>query len=280
MPARVVGCGVCRRRWPRGACARPGRCTGPVRFDRVPVPEPGVDEVLVRVLACGVCRTDLHVAEGDLPRAPARRGPRPRGRRRGRGRRFRGADRSQSATGSASRGCATPVVSCVYCRRGPRTSARTRGTPAGTPTADTPSSPSRPRRTCYRAAGRLPGRASSRRCCVRESSATGRCARADLPDGRAARHLRVRRQRPSHRAGRAARGAPGARDDPRRAARGSWHVSSALRPAGRGRPAAGATGLGHHVRTGRRAGAARAGGAGPGRHAGASPASTCPTSRR
>ncbi|GAA2435991.1 zinc-binding alcohol dehydrogenase family protein [Actinomadura vinacea] len=30
-------------------------------------PEPGPGELLVRVLACGVCRTDLHVAEGDLP---------------------------------------------------------------------------------------------------------------------------------------------------------------------------------------------------------------------
>ena len=32
-----------------------------------PTPEPGPDEVLLRVLACGVCRTDLHVADGDLP---------------------------------------------------------------------------------------------------------------------------------------------------------------------------------------------------------------------
>ncbi len=32
-----------------------------------PVPVPGEDELLVRVRACGVCRTDLHVAEGDLP---------------------------------------------------------------------------------------------------------------------------------------------------------------------------------------------------------------------
>ncbi|MEV5650669.1 zinc-binding alcohol dehydrogenase family protein [Nocardia sp. NPDC052254] len=38
----------------------------PVRT-RMPIPEPGPGEVLVRVLACGVCRTDLHVAEGDLP---------------------------------------------------------------------------------------------------------------------------------------------------------------------------------------------------------------------
>lgn len=34
-----------------------------------PVPEPGPGELLVRVRTCGVCRTDLHVIEGDLPRA-------------------------------------------------------------------------------------------------------------------------------------------------------------------------------------------------------------------
>ncbi|WP_017582091.1 zinc-binding alcohol dehydrogenase family protein [Nocardiopsis valliformis] len=39
----------------------------PLRPVRRPVPEPGPDELLIRVLACGVCRTDLHVSEGDLP---------------------------------------------------------------------------------------------------------------------------------------------------------------------------------------------------------------------
>ena len=35
------------------------------------VPRPGPGELLLRVLACGVCRTDLHVTEGDLaPRRP------------------------------------------------------------------------------------------------------------------------------------------------------------------------------------------------------------------
>jgi propanol-preferring alcohol dehydrogenase len=41
--------------------------SGPLRAGRLPVPVPGAGELLVRVLACGVCRTDLHVTEGDLP---------------------------------------------------------------------------------------------------------------------------------------------------------------------------------------------------------------------
>lgn len=40
--------------------------THPLRFVDVPVPEPAADEVRIRVHACGVCRTDLHVVEGDL----------------------------------------------------------------------------------------------------------------------------------------------------------------------------------------------------------------------
>lgn len=46
---------------------RPGPVAGrPLVPARLPVPSPGPGELLVRVLACGVCRTDLHVAEGDL----------------------------------------------------------------------------------------------------------------------------------------------------------------------------------------------------------------------
>src|SRR5271168_610347 len=41
--------------------------SNPLIFSDVPVPEPKPDEVLVRVHACGVCRTDLHVIEGELP---------------------------------------------------------------------------------------------------------------------------------------------------------------------------------------------------------------------
>ena len=39
----------------------------PLKLVDMPIPDPGENEVLIRVLACGVCRTDLHVTEGDLP---------------------------------------------------------------------------------------------------------------------------------------------------------------------------------------------------------------------
>ncbi|MFV2033253.1 MAG: zinc-dependent alcohol dehydrogenase family protein [Gammaproteobacteria bacterium] len=39
----------------------------PLRLVEKPDPKPGRGEVLVKVSACGVCRTDLHVVDGDLP---------------------------------------------------------------------------------------------------------------------------------------------------------------------------------------------------------------------
>jgi propanol-preferring alcohol dehydrogenase len=43
----------------------------PLQLVELPVPTPGPGELLVHVRVCGVCRTDLHLAEGDLqPRAP------------------------------------------------------------------------------------------------------------------------------------------------------------------------------------------------------------------
>jgi zinc-binding alcohol dehydrogenase family protein len=41
--------------------------SNPLKLIDLDVPVAGKGEVLVRVLACGVCRTDLHVSEGDLP---------------------------------------------------------------------------------------------------------------------------------------------------------------------------------------------------------------------
>ena len=41
--------------------------TNPLALSEVPTPRPSEGQVLVRVSACGVCRTDLHVVEGELP---------------------------------------------------------------------------------------------------------------------------------------------------------------------------------------------------------------------
>jgi alcohol dehydrogenase, propanol-preferring len=40
----------------------------PLRLASVPIPEPGPGRLLLRVRACGVCRTDLHVVDGELPK--------------------------------------------------------------------------------------------------------------------------------------------------------------------------------------------------------------------
>jgi alcohol dehydrogenase, propanol-preferring len=39
---------------------------GSLRLAELPVPEPGPDQLLLRVRACGVCRTDLHIVDGEL----------------------------------------------------------------------------------------------------------------------------------------------------------------------------------------------------------------------
>ena len=44
----------------------------PLVLKRVPIPVPGDDQVLIKIIACGICRTDLHVLDGDLtnPKLP------------------------------------------------------------------------------------------------------------------------------------------------------------------------------------------------------------------
>ena len=44
----------------------------PLRLAEMPVPKPGPDHVLIKVAACGVCRTDLHIVDGELaePKLP------------------------------------------------------------------------------------------------------------------------------------------------------------------------------------------------------------------
>jgi len=43
------------------------RLKAPLEWAELPDPSPGVGEIRVRVTACGVCRTDLHLVDGELP---------------------------------------------------------------------------------------------------------------------------------------------------------------------------------------------------------------------
>jgi propanol-preferring alcohol dehydrogenase len=45
------------------------RAGAPLRSAALPVPEPGANRILLKVAACGVCRTDLHILDGELAEA-------------------------------------------------------------------------------------------------------------------------------------------------------------------------------------------------------------------
>ena len=58
---------------PRMMKAMVMRETGvPLRLEELPVPSPGPGQILLRVAACGICRTDLHILDGELnqPKLP------------------------------------------------------------------------------------------------------------------------------------------------------------------------------------------------------------------
>src|ERR1035437_5524369 len=91
--------------------------TGPLRLIDRPIPQPVPGQLLVKVRCCGVCRTDLHLAEGDLePKAPditpghavvgevVEAGP--------------GASRFEPGGPAGAAGLGGPGASCPYCRRG------------------------------------------------------------------------------------------------------------------------------------------------------------------
>jgi propanol-preferring alcohol dehydrogenase len=100
---------VLRAQGPIGSRPLAGAC--------VSMPEPVADELLVRVAACGICRTDLHIIEGELPlrRVPVIPGHQVVGRVEGVGKdvtRFRSGDRVGIAW--LRRTCGT----CEACRAG------------------------------------------------------------------------------------------------------------------------------------------------------------------
>ena len=59
MSAATMRAAVLRKDFPPGEDA--------LSIEDVPIPQPGEGESLLKVLACGVCRTDLHILEGDIP---------------------------------------------------------------------------------------------------------------------------------------------------------------------------------------------------------------------
>ena len=117
--------------------------TQPLALVERPVPEPATGEVLVRVEACGVCRTDLHVVEGEL--APQRAELVPGHQIVGRIERC-GAGVTSCAAGDRV-GIAwlhrSAAVAAASASAATRTSASSRASPAGTSTAASPSTPSR-----------------------------------------------------------------------------------------------------------------------------------------
>ncbi len=47
----------------------------PLQREDRPTPTPSANQLLIKVLVCGVCRTDLHLVEGELPQAVLPRVP-------------------------------------------------------------------------------------------------------------------------------------------------------------------------------------------------------------
>ncbi|WP_131107220.1 zinc-dependent alcohol dehydrogenase family protein [Pseudomonas sp. Sample_10] len=50
-------------------------CGQPLQLQDRPIPAPSANQLLIKVLACGVCRTDLHLVDGELPQAVLPRVP-------------------------------------------------------------------------------------------------------------------------------------------------------------------------------------------------------------
>ena len=196
------------------------------------IPRPGPGEVLLRVRACGVCRTDLHLAEGDLPPQAAGRS-RPGHEVVGEVDRARpGAPPgSAPATGSACAWLGGTDGTCRFCRRGAENLC-----PA--PDVHRLGRRRRLRRATAVAGGlRLP--AAGRRS---PTSRPRRCCAPGIIGYRALRRGRAAARRPRSgiygfggsrapgRPGRAGRGAARARAHPPRQAAPAGPASSARRP--------------------------------------------------
>ena len=104
----------------------------------LPEPRPGPGQVLLAVRACAVCRTDLHVVDGELPnpKLPLVPGHEIVGTVVETG---EGGSGSRSATGSGCRGSAGPAASATIAAPARKTCAITPGSPATRSMAAMPS---------------------------------------------------------------------------------------------------------------------------------------------
>jgi propanol-preferring alcohol dehydrogenase len=91
--------------------------SNPLQYGEFKTPEPGAGQVLVRVQVCAVCRTDLHVIEGELPAklSPVIPGHQVVGRIAARG---DGAERFATGTRVGIAWLHKTDGTCEYCRRG------------------------------------------------------------------------------------------------------------------------------------------------------------------
>ena len=112
-----------------------------LRLAELSCPEPGAGQVLIRVRACAVCRTDLHIKDGELkqPKLPLIPGHEIIGIVEEIG---KGVNRFKPAIGSACPGWVGPVVPANFAYQAGRTCVTRHVSPATLSTAATRSMPS------------------------------------------------------------------------------------------------------------------------------------------
>ncbi len=106
----------------------------PLTIEDADPPQPGSDEVLIEVEACGVCHSDLHVADGDWPQlVPITKRPLILGHEIAGRVVEKGASVKHlgiAATASAFRGCTGPAANAISAGRAMRISAPGKKSPA------------------------------------------------------------------------------------------------------------------------------------------------------
>ena len=150
---------------------QPGR---PLRLQRLAKPKPGPKQVLVKVVACGVCRTDLHVVDGELtsPKLPIVPGHEIVGRVEAVGAGVAQLPHRRPRGHSLAR---PHLRACTYCRAGHENLCDAPRSRATRSTAAMPNTRSPTPATALRCP-RATRTSRPRRCCAPASSATARCA--------------------------------------------------------------------------------------------------------